>query len=269
MKQVLFLISALYLLAAAGTDSDFDGVDDLTDRCAQTPFSETVDAYGCPVRHSTLAYEIGLGGSYATGTYGGDQTIDSLSGDFNAAMYGTRFFASAALSYYFQGAYDPTVATYDNGGISDLYLSAGYAFYLSEDASLTPALQVKLPTADEGLGTGETDYGASLQALKRFERMDLFAFAGYIITGDAPTATYEDVVYGSAGAAYTGQYGIYASISYDYSQSYIAGQVPLEALSFYGSFALYDTLYLRVQYSAGMSETAAQHAGSVMIVKRF
>lgn len=270
MKRFIPLLIASYLAAAPASDSDFDGVPDSGDRCPGTPFSERVDAQGCSTASEARSvFEVSLGGSYSTGEYGTGETIDSYSGDFAAAFYGTHFFAGVATSYYFKGAYDPTVSGTDTGGFSDLYLNAGYAFYTSDHLVLTPALQLKLPTANKDLGTGETDIGASLQALNHFKRFDLFVFLGYTITGDTPVQTYNDIAFGSVGAAYTAADTWYASLSFDVSESYLPGDPALTTLSFYGSAALDERHALRLYYSAGLSETAAQHALSLMFVTSF
>jgi len=275
MKRLILALgiaAALSQALFAGTDSDFDGVADADDRCPATPFDLAVSADGCPIpkeSQTPVSLLVGVGTTYATGTYGGTDTIDSLSTELSATLYAGNFYASAVTAYYFRGAYDPTVAGDDNGGISDTFLGAGYMFTPAEHLYLTPGIFVKLATAAKGMGTGENDYGTSLQALYRFEKSDVFVQYGYTVTGDSSTVTYRDVSYGSVGAGYYPNPQSYLSLSYDVSQAYEPGFEDLESLSFFGIFTLYDTLSLRINYSYGLSDSASDHLVSAMLLKRF
>ena len=264
-------ILALGLTAALyGADSDFDGVNDAEDRCPGTPFDLTVSADGCPVETQTpVSLLVGVGATYATGTYGGTERIDSVSTELSATLYAGNFYASVLGAYYFRGASDPTVAGNEDGGISDTFLGAGYMFNPVENIYLTPGIFVKLATAAEGVGTGENDYGASLQALYRFERADIFLQYGYTVTGNSSTVTYRDISYGSVGAGFYPGPRSYLSVSYDVSQAYEPGYDDLESVSFFGIFTLYDTLSLRINYSHGLSDSTSDDLVSAMLLKRF
>lgn len=273
MKRFLLwlCLTASVFAATAVQDSDFDGVDDAHDRCPGTEFALTVSADGCPVDppQTPTAVLVGIGGTYATGSYGGSDTIDSLSTELSATLYRGNFYLSVLGAYYFKGAYDPTVANSSGGGISDTFIGAGYTFNPAPNIFLTPGLLVKLATADDGLGTGENDYGASLQALYRYGHVDLFALYGYTVTGDSAAVQYQNISYGSLGAGFTAKNGSYVSLSYDMSQPYDPSLPDLESLSLFGIFPLYDTLSLRINYSLGLSETASDHLFSTMLLIRF
>jgi hypothetical protein len=267
MKRLLLtlgLAAAFSQAALFAKDSDFDGVEDAYDRCPGTAFEMTVAADGCPedVSQTPVSLIMGLGTTYATGSYGGTETVDSFSSELSASLYVGDFYASVLGAYYFSGAADPTVAGGNDGGLSDTFLGAGYTFNPARNVYLTPGVLVKLPTADEGLGTGETDYGASLQGVYRFEHADLFAQYGY-------TVTYRNVSYGSVGAGFYPGAGSYLSVSYDMAQSYDPALEDLRSVSVFGIFTLYDTLSLRLNYSYGLSETASDHLVSAMLLKRF
>jgi hypothetical protein len=252
-------------------DSDLDGVSDAADRCPGTPFELTVKPDGCPAGtdKTPVMFLGGIGATYATGSYGGSETIDSLSTEVTAAMYAGDFFLSVLGGYYYYGASDPTVTDGDGGGLADTFVGAGYAFRLSENLSLTPAVHVKLPTAGEKIGTGETDYGASVQGVYGLSGVDLFAQYGYTVTGDAPKTTYRDVAFGSAGITFYPGKQSSVSLSYDYSEAYVPDTPALESLSVMGLFALYDTLSLQANYSLGLSDSAGDHTFGLMLLKRF
>ena len=271
------LLLTLVLLAAAlhsdplPSDSDLDGVADAADRCPGTPFELTVRADGCPVPapETSVMFLGGIGMTYTTGTYGGSETIDSLSTEVTAAVFAGDFYLSVLGGYYYYGASDPTVTDSDNGGLADTFLGAGYAFHPTENLSLMPGVHVKLPTAGGETGTGETDYGASVQGIYHFSGIDAFVQYGYTVTGDTPQTKYRDIAFGSAGVTlYPGRQSS-VSLSYDYAQAYVPDTPALESVSLMGLFALYDTLSLKANYSLGLSESAGDHAFGLMLLKRF
>jgi len=271
MKRLPLLLFVAAVSQAAGGDRDFDGVDDARDRCPGTPFELTVSADGCAVEQRTTSavFIAGIGTSYARGTYGGPDTVDSLSADVSAALYLGDFYASALGGYSFRGADDPTVSSDDGGGFSDLFLAAGYTFAPTTDLYLTPGIHVKLATAGDGLGTGENDYGASLQALYRLGDADVYALYGYTVTGDSAEVSYRDIAFGSFGAGMYTANRSYLSLSYDVSQAYVAGVEDLQSLTLFGVFPLYDTLSLQATYSLGLSDSASAHYLSAMLLMRF
>ena len=267
MKRLRFLLLLLAALAAAN-DSDLDGVDDTNDRCPNTPFSLTVASDGCPEQASPAAFLIGIGTTYTRGTYGGTEQLDALSADVSAALFAGNFYVSVMSGYYFFGVEDPTVADSDRGGTADTFVGAGYTFTPTEHLTLTPGIHVKLATADKGLGTGETDFGASLLGIYRFSESDLFVQYGYTVTGDGAT-TYRDIAFGSAGLTVRPIPRGTLSLSYDFSQAYLPELPDLQSLSLMGSYRLYDTLSLQLSYSYGLSDSASEHALGIMLFKRF
>jgi hypothetical protein len=81
-------------------------------------------------------------------------------------------------------------------GVGDVVLRAGaLPFPETGGFSASVAAAVKIPTADEGrgLGTGEPDYGGFLGLHQQLGGMKLSLAGGYIVTGDPPGSTLEDV----------------------------------------------------------------------------
>ncbi|WP_345972750.1 hypothetical protein [Sulfurimonas diazotrophicus] len=274
MKRLLLitgLLGASLFAAPAERDSDLDGVADALDRCPGTAFDMTVDADGCSSGNGGTGVSLlaGLGMSYATGKYGGTERVDSLSTDAMAAVYAGDFYLTGLVSYYHYGTADPTVADSKDGGLSDTFLGAGYAFGLTDKLFLTPGVHLKLATAEEGTGTGENDWGGSVVGLYRFAALDAFVQYGYTVTGDSSTVQYPDIAFGSAGVTFYPTPASSVSFSYDYSESYIPDSPDLRSLSVLGIFPLYDTLSLKVNYSLGLSDSASDHAAGIMLFARF
>ncbi|WP_345985602.1 hypothetical protein WCX49_00355 [Sulfurimonas sp. HSL-1656] len=273
MKRLLFgtaLLAAALYAAPAERDSDLDGVPDTLDRCPGTAFDMTVGADGCaPDEGTAVTFLAGIGMSYATGKYGGTESVDSLSTDAMAALYIGDFYVTGIVSYYHYGTADPTVADSEDGGLSDTFLGAGYAFGITENLFVTPGVHLKLATAETGTGTGENDWGGSVVGLYRFAALDVFAQYGYTVTGDSSTTEYPDIAFGSAGVTFYPTPTSSLSFSYDYSESYIPESPDLSSVSVLGIFPLYDTLSLKVNYSLGLSDSASDHAAGIMIFARF
>lgn len=102
-------------------------------------------------------------------------------------------------------------------GVGDVVARAGYVL-MAERAggmSLDGAVAVKLPTADDrrGLGTGETDVGATLRLGQRLGLVRLSLIGGFIKVGDPAGQDYSDVyLYGAGLSGVTGNTGLYGSL---------------------------------------------------------
>ena len=134
-------------------------------------------------------------------------------GDFGTPTRSDLYYVSPTLGYV-TPQYDVSVtvpylylvnktgsATTSESGIGDIILRGGRVLLPEDDEgiSLDGALAVKLPTADEnkGLGTGAADYGAFAGLHKRIESVKFSLTGGYIIIGDHPPVTYNNIfVYG-------------------------------------------------------------------------
>ncbi len=270
-SAVLLFPAALTAATAGFFDSDLDGVEDGRDRCPDTPFEQTVGSDGCPdtsLPRTPRFGTVSAGASYASGTYGTSQTIESVSTDFSAALYNGGLSASVFGAWYARGAYDPTVASYDGGGMSDMLFSLAYTFAPCDALTLTPGVHLKLPTAADGLGTGETDFGASAQAAFAFTYFQTFVTAGYTVTGDG-AVTYRDIAFGSLGTGMYLTHDLYGSITYDISQAYDPELADLRSLTLYFGYDFHTALSLQMNCSAGLSESAAQFAVSLMLTREF
>ena len=150
-------------------------------------------------------------------------------GDFDTQTDSDLYYLSPTLGYMTPG-YDVGITvpylslTNETGGVSssasgigDVILRGGKVLVPETGAgfSLSGALSVKLPTADEtkSLGTGEADYGAFLSLHQRLAGAKLSLMAGYILIGDPPLVDYNDIsLYGIGISKIFGRTNMYASI---------------------------------------------------------
>lgn len=118
-------------------------------------------------------------------------------------------------------------------GVGDIVARAGYVLVPESEGgmSLSGALAVKLPTADEtkGLGTGKVDVGGTLLLGQRLGPVRLSLLGGFIKVGDPAGQDYNDVyLYGVGASGTKGETGLYASL--EGRRALVAGaDDPLEA----------------------------------------
>lgn len=122
-------------------------------------------------------------------------------------------------------------------GFGDVYLSATYALenpYM-DDFFIDITGQIKLPTADEnkGLGTGQVDYTAKLDAAYLIGSFMPFGTIGYRFVGKTPRYDLQNSFFASIGMAYYLTFDTSVGVSYDYRESATPGfNSPKEIFSY-------------------------------------
>jgi len=89
-------------------------------------------------------------------------------------------------------------------GLGDIVGTAIHTLYASGGSAVDFSGRVKLPTADsdEGLGTGEIDFGFQIDAYQAMGRVTPFVGIGYTFFGDPDFADLDDAMNYSIGATY-------------------------------------------------------------------
>jgi len=122
-------------------------------------------------------------------------------------------------------------------GFGDVYLSATYALenpYM-DDFFIDLTGQIKIPTADEnkGLGTGQVDYTARLDAAYLFGNFMPFGTLGYRFVGETPRFDLQNSFFASIGLAYYLTFDTSIGVAYDYRESATPGfNSPKEIFSY-------------------------------------
>ncbi len=124
-------------------------------------------------------------------------------------------------------------------GIGDVTTAASWQVYENTDAQFGLGLsaKIKFGTADrdKGLGTGENDYGAAIDAWKKIARISLFGGVGYTKFGDSPYIDLKNAVNATAAAAFNLDDRSRLGIAYEYRQRVSdKGDPRREATLFYG-----------------------------------
>jgi hypothetical protein len=89
-------------------------------------------------------------------------------------------------------------------GLGDIVGAATYALYAGGGTAIDGTARIKLPTADadQGLGTGETDFGFQLDAYHTMDRLTPFLGIGYTIFGSSSFVNLDDAMNYTIGASY-------------------------------------------------------------------
>jgi hypothetical protein len=228
-------------------------------------------------------FSITTGVDYSTGDYGTGVDTDILVVPVTARLSTGNARFSASIPYLrIDGAsnivggeggpivVDPNTPATERSGIGDLTLGANYA--IPEDrmgVGLDLGARVKLPTAKDGLGTGETDYSVSGELSKTFGTVTPFLQGGYRVMGDPDGIDLNNILFGSAGASVSvGRSVVLAS--YDYRQA--TSDLVEDSQEVFGAFStpVSERLNFTIYGSAGLSEGAADiGAGAMITVKAF
>jgi hypothetical protein len=138
--------------------------------------------------------DVGVG--YKTGSFG--TPFQSNLGYFSTGLgYATPVYdVSITIPYLFLSS-ESQSGTQSTNGIGDIIIRGDRVLVDEKlsDFSLDGAIAVKLPSADDtkGLGTGQTDFGAFLNAHQRLADVKFSLLGGYIKVGSPSNVTYNDV----------------------------------------------------------------------------
>ena len=207
-----------------------------------------------PVLAEDGTFSLGTGLTYTSGDYGTSTTTKILSVPFTARYDKDRWTLKATLPYLRitggsavipglgtvpnnnprgrgrgnagagGGGGGTTTTTTDStaSGWGDLVTSVTYNAYYDSASKLGVDLtgKVKWGTADrdKGLGTGENDYGAQVDAYKTFDRTTVFGGLGYTNLGSSDFIALNNVWNATAGLTYKLDDRDSAGLAYDYRQ---------------------------------------------------
>lgn len=152
-------------------------------------------------------------------------------------------------------------------GLGDVYLSGQYQLFAEKNSLPSVAItgQFKYPTASNDFGTGEYDYGTSVNISKRLGNYAGFLALGYWFLGDPPEVDYRNpITYGiGLGRFFNGEK--YSALIYYQGYTTILSDFdpPIS-----GSLSLYyDTksnTVLSITISAGFSSTSPDFGLSIV-----
>jgi len=262
MRYLFFTFVFLTISLHAYSDADLDGVDDLVDRCPNTPMTELVDISGCTTKSlaSLHHYDIILGGSFSQTDYNTNEKTDTYTALAQVDYYYKQFSIQASTSYYTADS-----SAYNDNGMNDSMLAAYYQFRLSEDLLLRAGVGVILPTYDTTLNNNNTDYTASISLSYSLDNVNIFGSYAYTQVNDDDVITpdiivnYQNTNAYNAGLGYHFGSRLYASVAYNAVDSIYQSVEMIETASLYTYYGIDEHWFTTASYAYGVSDSASDN----------
>lgn len=260
MKTLYKLLITLILapITFAFTDKDMDGVDDLIDKCPNTPFFEIVGPDGCPISKQKPSKKIGkfyfkVGAGYST-----EKSKGSSYSSVSLSYAVKELYISWTSLYYIHDDY------VKKGGIGDSYFYVSYTKSV-RDIFATVGVNVKIPTGNKNFSDRKFDYTPSISLDYIRGKDDYFIYYGYTFKGNKQL---KNVHSGSIGAGYQLTDKFYSSLSLDVLSSSVSGKMKY-TLSYFGLYNFTKKYYATLSYSYGLNDLATDHSIFVKLGIRF
>jgi hypothetical protein len=246
---------------------------------------------GTPIAHAADRFSIGTGANYSSGKYGTATTTDIWSVPFTAAYQTDRWTFKVTVPYtgirgagnvipgtgpvnnsnplgrglghVLGGGSNPggstsaTTAATSASGLGDVVASAGYTVLSSTDRSFGLDLtgKVKFGTADvnKGLGTGQNDYGLSLDSYKVFGQWTPFGGVGWMSYGSSQYIKLKNGFNANAGVDYRVAGNDHVGMYYSYRQRIAVGGATQSEVATYWNHKFSDSFRLQGYALGGMA----------------
>ncbi|MFM5924162.1 MAG: transporter [Novosphingobium sp.] len=205
-KSIAALLAVSTALLSTAALAEADSID--TSRESEATVATQVAA-----KPDTTELELASGADYAVGHYGAASDTSVVSIPFDVKLRSGKFRAQASLPYVFVDGpgkmvggvivNDPSsTGTVSRSGIGDVNLSAAYL--LNQESGILPAFELgggmKVPTANQAIGTGKLDYSVTLSAYKSVSsKAMLFGSVGYSWLTSPAAYRLEDGIAASGG----------------------------------------------------------------------
>ena len=259
ISKIIICAILLQAVAFGFNDDDFDGVENMFDKCPNTNIDELVDITGCPKSKLTSRpqFDVQLGFNYYKNNSG-----SSNSTSFSANGYFDRLSVEVASSYPSSSQQDENEEDSDS-----IDISLFYKFEPNFDITTWLGFGVSIPTSKSTQNTEKSDYSLYLNCSKEFENTDLFGGVNYTFVNSKNTedTTYQNTFGYYFGAKYYADDFISYDLQYATTKSEIADEVDISNLSFGTNYNLTSNWFARVELSAGLSESADDFGFSTKI----
>jgi hypothetical protein len=259
MKNYL-LFALLALISTnlfAYEDFDMDGVENKVDKCPNTLFSDLVDIRGCTIKSLVSKRELDLilGVSYGDSDYQTLKKTDTFATSVQVDYYYKNFSFQASTSYF-----DTAGSGYDDKGFYDSFLGAAYTFKAGDSLLASVGVGVILPTYDNSLNNNNADYMASANLSYSLDKINVFGGYSHTLVNDNDVAgivSYQNASAVSGGLGYHFDEDLYASASYNSSDSVYVGVEDVQTASIYANYTIDEHWFAMFGYAYGLSDSAS------------
>lgn len=229
-----------------------------------------------------VVWEGTAGVDYSTGKYGGSHNTNVLYVPVGLRAQTDRWRVELSVPYLHIRGPEGTVGggiiipgaglVSSRSGLGDVTLSGAYQLMPSDGSGLGLEVggAVKFPTADDNLGTGESDYSLHVAAqLPAGDRLRLTGSVGYSWLGDPPLYELKDGMTASLGVSYTLSPRSSVGLIGNYRDEYFAGLGYLAQLNPYVSFHSDRGWTVTGYGSVGLSEAAPDYGAGIQLSRSF
>jgi hypothetical protein len=229
-----------------------------------------------------VVWELSIGANYSSGKYGAVEETEVLYAPVTMRANSERWRFEVAVPYISIEGPEGSVSggvvipgmgpVVSNSGLGDVVVSAGYQLIDPSQgrARLELGGNVKLPTADDNLGTGETDTSVQLQAhVPLGDRFTAIGSAGYQWYGDPDAYEIDDGMIGSLGLNYAANDRVNVGVVANYRASYFDSVGEQVMASPYFNVTSDEGWTLTGYASAGLSDGSPDFAAGLILGRRF
>lgn len=266
MTKILLVLLTISLSVFAYSDYDMDGVDDKTDQCPNTPFSDLVNTKGCSIKslESPHHFDIIFGINYSQTSYQTLEDADTLSQSLQIDYYYKDFSLQASSSYY-----NSQSATYNNSGTNDSFLGAYYKLNPSNKLTLRLGAGAIIPTYKSDLNNNNTDFTASANLSYMLKNANLFGGYSYTVINDddipAQSVAYQNTNSYNFGLGFYPSSKVYISGAYNSSDSIYKDVDMINTVSINVFYNIDANWFTTVNYAYGLSNTASDNYASLRV----
>jgi len=260
-KKILILLVVTSLGLWAYSDYDLDGVDDKTDQCPNTLFSELVDLNGCTIKtlKSEEHFDIIYGINFSQANYVTTKETDTITQSLQVNYYNEDFSIQVSSSYY---------SSDDDSGMNDSYIGAYYKLSPRNKLTVRLGAGIILPTYKSEFDNNNLDLRASVNISYMLENTNLFAGYSYTMVNDddvSGIAAYQNTNSFSAGAGFYPQKNLYVSGSYSSSDSIYQDTESIKTVSLYAFYNIDANWFTSFSYAYGLSDSASDNSATLRL----
>jgi hypothetical protein len=219
----------------------------------------------------TGGFELSAGLDYSTGTYGGVQDTTMFYAPVTARLKGERWRVDVTVPFLeiegpanvFGAPGGPIIVEPDGtmpietrSGLGDVVVGGTFSLGGGGDVPWVDlTMKTKLPTAAEGLGTGELDYSAQVDLYQVVnEKLTLMGSIGYQVLGDMEDFDLEDGVLAMVGLNVKPSTKTDVGFLLDYRQTAVEGFDDQIAAVPYACWRMSEHLGLTAYGTAGLTD---------------
>jgi hypothetical protein len=263
VKKIVLLFFATVTLGMAYMDSDIDGVEDIYDKCPQTPFSDLVDYDGCSIHGGAkeFYFDIIFGMGFSQTNYTLQESADTITTFMQSDFYMDNITLQAVISRYRSD-------TQDSSGWDDTTLALFYKLPLSDTFSLNLLTALVFPTYKSSYGNEALDYRVGFNFSYLVDEKN-YLFGGYSYTfvndSDFGFITYQNTKSLHVGITHKPTLQKSYTLSYVINESIYKNITAIKTLGAGYSLDLNRNWFVDACYDYGLSDSASKHSFSLSI----